>query len=308
MFFVFFATMTIGFTLMVIASRQAVDAATELVAGTRVPPFVVGMTVLAIGTDLPEIANSIVASWTDHGDVNVGDSVGSAATQATLVLGLLPILVGTIRVTARGIAAAGWLAVTGLAAVVAVTIDDQFSRLDGSLLVGIWVVGSWLTLRFVRQPHQLTLPKEPSPRGRLILKTIVSLAFVAGSAMLALWGLVELAEEWNAPEFALSFFLAAIGTSLPELAFDITAIRRGEVEMAIGDIFGSSFVDATLSVGIGPLLFPVAVTSSEVRPATIASLIAIAGVTILITRIRDHDWRSGSLLLAGYAAFFLVLL
>ncbi len=308
MFVVFLAAMAIGFTVMVLASRRAVDSAVELVAGTRVPPFLIGVTVLAIGTDLPEIANSIVASWTGHGDVNVGDSVGSAATQITLVLGLLPFFVGTIAVTARGLAGTGWLAVGGLGAVVLLTRDDWFSRSDSAILISLWVIGSWITYRHIRHPHQLSLPEERSPRGRLILRTIVALATVGAASMLALWGLVELAEEWGAPEFALSFFLAALGTSLPELVFAVTAVRRGEVDMAVGDLFGSSFADATLSVATGPLLFPVAVTSSEVTPATIAALIAVTGVTILISRVKEHDWRSGSLLVIFYGAFFLVLI
>lgn len=293
---------------MVVASRHAVDSAIELVAGTRVPPFVIGMTVLAIGTDLPEIANSIVSSWTGHGDVNVGDSVGSTATQTTLVLGLLPLVVGTIAIGARGIAAVGWLTVGGLSVVALLTRDDWFSRTDAIILIAIWVVGSWITYRRIRHPHQLSLPETNSERGRLIGRTIVALAFVAAAAMLALWGLTELAEEWNAPEFALSFFLASLGTSLPELAFNITAVRRGEIDLAIGDIFGSSFADSTLSVAIGPLLFPVAVTSSDVFPATVAALVAVAVVTVLVTRIREHDWRTGSLLIVLYGAFFLVLL
>ena len=133
MFVVFMIAMAAGFAGMVVASRFTVDSAIELVAGSRVPPFVIGMTVLAIGTDLPEIANSIVSSWAGHGDVNVGDSVGSAATQTTLVLGLLPLFVGTIVVTARGVAGAGWFAVVGLVAVLLVTRDDWFERSDSLL-------------------------------------------------------------------------------------------------------------------------------------------------------------------------------
>lgn len=305
---VFVIAMVVGFAGMVVASRHAVDAAVELVAGTKLPPFVIGMTVLAVGTDLPEIANSIVASWTDHGDVGVGDAIGSAATQTTLVLGLLPLIVGTIVVTTRGLATTGWFAVAGLAAVAILTNDDWFGRSDAAILIAIWVAGAWFTFRHARQPHQLSLPEDPAPKGRLVIRTILALAGVGGAAMIALWGLVELAERWNAPEFAMSFFLASVGTSLPELVFDITAVRRGEVEMAIGDIFGSSFIDTTLAAAIGPLFFPVAVTSDEILPATLAALVAIAAVTILVTRIREHDWRTGALLILGYGAFFVVLL
>lgn len=298
----------VGFAGMILASRSAVGSATDLVAGTHIPPFVVGMTVLALGTDLPEIANSIVASWSDHGDVNVGDGVGSAATQLTLVLGLLPILVGTLAVTAKGMALTGWLTVVGLSAVTALTADSSFGRLDAAGLIGFWLIGSWLISRRAREPVQLSLPEEPAPRGRLVLATLAAFVVLAGAAMIALWGIVELADQLDMPEFVVSFFLASLGTSLPELVFDVTAIRRGEAELAIGDIFGSSFVDSSLAVAIGPLLFPTAVTSSEIRPAGIAAAAAVAVVTITIMRIRRHDWRTGCLFIGLYAAFFVFLL
>ena len=102
------AATAIGFLVAVLASRRAVTTTTQLAAGTRIPRFVIGFTLLAIGTDLPEIANSIVSSISGHGDLNVGDSVGSAATQITLVLGLLPLLGGvTFAISRRRFARAG---------------------------------------------------------------------------------------------------------------------------------------------------------------------------------------------------------
>ena len=76
--------MVAGFTAAVLASRVAVGAAGHLVGRSRLPPFVVGMTLVALGTDLPEIANSVIASLEGLGDVNVGDSIGSVVTQMTL--------------------------------------------------------------------------------------------------------------------------------------------------------------------------------------------------------------------------------
>jgi cation:H+ antiporter len=91
-----------GLTITVLGSREAASDATQLARCTRLPPFFVGMTLLALGTDFPEIANSVVASFKDNGDVNVGDSVGSAATQLTLILGLLPFVGRAIPLGAPG--------------------------------------------------------------------------------------------------------------------------------------------------------------------------------------------------------------
>lgn len=297
-----------GFAGMIVSSRAAVGTATQLVAGTHIPPFVMGMTVLAIGTDLPEIANSVAASWSGHGDVNVGDGIGSAATQLTLVLGLLPLLVGTLAVTAKGMSLTGWLTVGGLGAVTLLTADGSFARTDALGLIGFWAIGSLLISRSAREPVQLSLPEEAAPRSRLVVYTLRAFVVLAGAAMVALWGIVEVADQLDMPEFVVSFFLASIGTSLPELVFDVTAIRRGEADLAIGDIFGSSFIDASLAVAVGPLLFPTAVTASEIRPAGIAAATAVAVVTITIMRIRQHDWRTGCLFIGLYAGFFVFLL
>ena len=96
------AAVVIGFPIAVLASRRVVRHASALAAGSRIPSFVIGVSLLAIGTDLPEIANSIIASLADQGDVNVGDSLGSTATQMTLVLGLLPFLGGAIMIKRNG--------------------------------------------------------------------------------------------------------------------------------------------------------------------------------------------------------------
>ncbi|HEY5650550.1 MAG TPA: hypothetical protein VIW46_03815, partial [Acidimicrobiia bacterium] len=96
-----------GFWLALVASRRVATHANALVQATRLSPFVVGMVVLAIGTDVPEIVNSIVTSAAGHGDLNVGDSIGSTLTQMTLVLGILPFLTRSLEVQRRAVVAIG---------------------------------------------------------------------------------------------------------------------------------------------------------------------------------------------------------
>ena len=84
----------VGLTVALVASSRAVNEARELALGLGAPPFVVGFVLVAVGTDLPEIANSITAHLQGEGDINVGDSIGSVLTQYTLILGLIPLLAG----------------------------------------------------------------------------------------------------------------------------------------------------------------------------------------------------------------------
>ncbi|REK22697.1 MAG: sodium:calcium antiporter [Actinobacteria bacterium] len=295
-----------GFVVAVLASNRAVTNATELAAGTRIPRFVIGFTLLALGTDLPEIANSIVASLTDHGDLNVGDSIGSAATQVTLVLGLLPIIVGTgFAVSRARLSRFGATTIAALLFGLALMADGFLSRIDAVVLLAAWALGSSIVWGRSPEGTQLDLPLEASNKARKAVVVLLALVVVAGAALAAVWGMTVLAEALSIPEFIIAFFLASIGTSLPELFVTIGAVRSGQSELAIGDIVGSSFLDSTLSLAAGPLIAPVAVTASlAMRGALVAAGAVLVAVVVLMIRQR-HDWKSGALLVLTYGAFYL---
>lgn len=308
MFAVEVAALLVGFGGMVLASQRAVGAASDLAVGAQISPFIIGFTLLAIGTDLPEIANSIVSSLADHGDVNVGDSVGSAATQVTLVLGILGVGFGPLALPSGNIARTGTFTVVALAVLAACVSDGRFGRVDALFLLALWAIGSASIYRRSARHQQLSLPQETLPRGPLVLQLVLAFLGLAGTSMLSLWAILAVAERFDAPEFLIGFFLAALGTSLPELVFDITAIRRGSVSLAIGDIIGSSFVDTTLSVAIGPFIAPTDVSGDLLVRGVLISLVAIGFVTFVLSRVKEHDWRTGAILLFTYAAFFVTML
>lgn len=299
--------MVAGFAVAVAASRVAVDAASTLVRRTRIPPFVLGITLVAIGTDLPEIVNSVVASARGLGDINVGDSIGSAVTQVTLVLGVLPFLGGAFVITRKKVSAVGAAIVAALILGALLMMDGRLSRLDGAVLVVAWVVTS---LFVWRQGGTRTADVVPADTGRRhsFLELLGGLAFITGGVLLAMWGIIELADRAGTPAYIISFFGASLGTSLPELVFDITALRRGQRDLAIGDVFGSSLVDATLSIGIGPALFPIAVTADLALRGSLMAAGVIGLVALLVVGRRRHDWRSGIAVLVLYAAFYPALL
>ncbi|HIE21342.1 MAG TPA: sodium:calcium antiporter, partial [Acidimicrobiia bacterium] len=136
------AVLTTGLVVTIYASRYSVSHATELAAGLRISPFVIGITLVAMGTDLPEIANSIAASFTGRGDINVGDSIGSATVQSTLILGLLPLAAGSFPVARRRVTRIGIATVAALLLGAALMVDGDLSRLDAAILVGGWILGT----------------------------------------------------------------------------------------------------------------------------------------------------------------------
>lgn len=303
---ILFATGVVaGLAVAVWGSRAALDAATELGVAMGLSPFVIGVTIVAVGTDLPEVANSIMASAGGHGDLNVGDSIGSVVTQATLVLGII-CLSGELRTSRPAVVTAGTLTVLALVVGAALFADEEFSRFDGLTLLAVWIVGTIVMQRPEARGTDTKRATITSVR-RQIARTIFWLLIVGAGAAMAVEMFIRAAEEVGAPEFLASFFVLSLGTSLPELVVALRAMQRREGELALGDLFGSSFVDASLSPGIGPLLFPTALSAGVDRTNVIAALL-IAVVTVVIARNATHRWATGLTLLLLYAVLYPALL
>ena len=306
--FAWIGLLAIGLIALIVGSHRAIEHAQALVFGTRIPPFFIGITFVAVGTDLPEIANSIAASVAGHGDINMGDSVGSVATQATLVLGLLPWLAGSMSVGRKRV-----LVVTGLCAAALVLggffVSDGFlGRGDATMLILAWLVGSLVILKATGPLAEPALPVAARRSAYHALSLLGALVLVTAGATAAVSAFARLSEMAGVPEYILTFFLASIGTSLPELFVDVAALRRGLRDLALGDILGSNFVDATLSLGIGPLIAPTVVSGAlGVRGAAATTGAILVGGALLAMR-RKHDRLSGTLLLGVYAGLYLALL
>ncbi len=301
----------VGLSIAIIASRHALDAASDVGRMLGLSPFVLGMTVVAIGTDLPEMANSLVSSATGHGDLNVGDSIGSVVTQSTLVLGILA-MSGRLRTSQRFVVTAGSLTVLALLIGAMVIGDGMFSRTDSLLLIATWLVGTFIIQRptpqerLEKQSRTEVAPARDDLR-RQIYRTIGFLLLVGAGASLAVESFTRAAEAFGVPEYLLSFFVLAAGTSLPELVVDARALRRGEGELALGDLLGSSFVDATLSPAIGPLLFPTVLSDGLMRGSLLAAAV-MAVVTALLLRDAPPRWPTGLALIMLYLALFPALI
>ena len=298
-----------GLALAILASGRAVDYTRALAAALGAPSFVVGVVLVAIGTDLPEIANSIAAHVQGAGDVNVGDSVGSALTQYTLVLGLFPLVVAVIAIDRRQVGVVSVLTVLGLTLTIAFVADGWLARWEGLVLVAAWGAFTWIVVRTVPG----VVPDDPPAvpyRSRVVQAAIVLLALglVGIGATIAVRALLRLADLVGVPEFVIAFFGASFGTSAPEIVVDFTALVRGAPAIALGDALGSSLVDSTLSIGVGPIVAPADVTPRLAVVGSLYALIAVAAVGVLLGLRRRHDRRSGPVLLALYALAYFVLL
>jgi cation:H+ antiporter len=298
-----------GLALALVASDVAVSYTRSLAALLGAPPFVVGVVLVALGTDLPEIANSIASHLQGEGDVNVGDSVGSTLTQYTFVLGLFPLVIAVIAISRLQVGLVSVLTIGGLLLTTLFVLDGSLGRPDGLVLVLAWAASMLLITR-VLPPQKPEDPPAVRFQGRAVQVTVIlgALVVVGVGATVAVHSLVSLSEEVGVPEFLLAFFGASLGTSAPEIAVDITALRQGAPAIALGDALGSSLIDSTLSIGIGPLVQPAPVTTRLAVTASIYTAVAVAVVAVLLMARRRHDRVSAAVLMGLYALSYVVLI
>ena len=132
----------VGLGAALLASELAVAYTRALAVGLGAPPFVIGVVLVAVGTDLPEIANSITSHLQGEGDVNVGDSVGSTLTQYTFVLGLFPLIAGTLVISRLQVGLVTVLTMGGLGLTTLFVLDGHLNRAEGLALIAAWAAAT----------------------------------------------------------------------------------------------------------------------------------------------------------------------
>lgn len=257
----------------------------------------IGLLLVSIGTDLPEITNSITSCALGHGDIDVSDSLGSAMTQMTLVLGLLPLIGGIFKVKRKEIIVVGSCLILAFMLAVSIAEQGEFTRISALFLVTSWIIFMLITSNVIRKEH--VIPRGNSKTLHHLMVAILGFVGIAVGAYILVQSVIVLSSVLHISEYFVSFFLVAIGTSLPELVVDLTALRKKQYELAIGDIIGSSIVDASVSIGIGQLLFPTMVSGNLAR---ITGLYAISAsiIVLFVLAFREKvDRKAGILFIAS---------
>ncbi|MDH5437870.1 MAG: hypothetical protein OEX76_03100 [Candidatus Bathyarchaeota archaeon] len=300
----------LGIALLTFTSDKAVEHSVSIASALRISPLMIGLILVSIGTDLPEITNDIISSALGHGDITIGDSLGSVLTQITLVFGLIPFLGGMFKVKRREIAVIGACEVLALILVVSTVKTGYISRMNALFLVASWPIFMLITRKVTAKnvtEKEHAMPRtDRKPSYHFV---VASLGFigVAIGAYIVIQSVITLSAVVDIPEYFVSFFVVAIGTSLPELVVDLAAVRKKQYRLAIGDLMGSCIVDATLSCGIGPLFFPIAV-SGELAMITGLYAILASIVVILTLALREKvDKKAGALFILLYLLSYTTL-
>jgi len=306
---IWIVTLIGGILLTAFSSDKAVEHSVILASALGISPLLIGLILVSLGTDLPEIVNSIVSCALGHGNIDAGDSMGSVLTQITLVFGLLPFFGRAFKVKRKEILVIGGCEVLALMLAFSIVEKGYISRINGLFLVGSWPIYMFITRTLTRKGIKKNIDTSQIFKSKNYHISIAMLGFigVAVGAYAMIQSAVMLSAALKIPEYLISFFLLSIGTSLPELAVDLMAIRKKEYEIAIGDIIGSCIVDASLSIGIGQVLFPQAV-SGELASTTILYTIFASFTVISILALRERmDKKAGIIFIALYSLSYITL-
>lgn len=305
-----------GLLLLVGGGEALVRGASTLAVRVGISPLVIGLVVVSAATSAPELAVTVGAVLNGEPDLAVGNVVGSNIVNILLILGLSAVI--SPLVIKRQLVKVDIPLMVGLSVVLLlVSLDGQISLLDGVLLFGVLVFHTAMSIVLGRK--EVSDPKEPTETLPLNAKPVplwlAGLLLVAGIGLLVLGaqslvtGAVNIASDFRVSSLVIGLTVVAIGTSLPELATSIIAIRKGETDMAVGNIVGSNIFNIGMVLGVPAILFgdgvPVPPAASAVDiPLMLAAAVAL--LPIAFTGFIIARWE-GALFVALYVAYTLFL-
>lgn len=303
-----------GLALLAFASDKSVDVAARLAATANIPPLLIGIIVLSMGTSLPEISSSLVSTLEGHPEINVGDIFGSTLSQITLIFGLAVLLGGPIKEGRKDILLLGGCAVMAVMLALFVVESGEITFTNALFLIVSYFVLIFIsnkyTVKEYAEPEALKAKKIRPMKEKLVEfgKLAAFLLGIIAGAWLVVDSTVALSIQIGIDSYLISFFAVAIGTSLPELFVAVAAIRRGQDELAMGNILGSNITDATLAIAAGPLVAPSVLPNVGIAVATGTYVVAASIIVVgLFAWRKKLDWPAAILLIGLYAASYLFL-
>ncbi len=298
----------IGVLLLWAGSEGLVRGAGTLAVRLGVAPIAVGLTVVAFATSSPELFVAAQSALTRHAAVALGTVVGSNIFNATAVLGLAG-LVRPMTVRARLVRREMPLMIGATALLCLFLVEGGLSRLDGAVLVAAalaYAVYAYLgatagDTEAVSTEFGDALPRPREARRDLVWGAVGLAALVVGAESLV-HGAAALAAAFHVSEVVVAVTVVAFGTSLPELATSVTAARRGEPDVALGNVIGSNTINILGVLGLAALIHPLAASG-----ITVVDLVTLLAVPLLLIALMARGWKldrwKGALLLAAYVAY-----
>lgn len=313
-----FIAVLAGLALLVWSADRFVEGSAATARHFGMPPLLIGMVIVGFGTSAPEMVVSALASWQGNPGIALGNAYGSNIVNIALILGLTA-LISPIAVHSQVLRKE--LPVLVLVTVVAMllTYDLQLTRFDALIHLGLFALLMAWTIREGLQQRGDTLAEETEeelkqhtmPLKRALFWMAAGLLVLIASSRLLVWGAVAIAQQLGVSDLIIGLTIVAVGTSLPELASSIIAIRKNEHDIALGNVIGSNLFNTLAVVGIAGVIHPL-----DFDRSVFARDMVIMGLLTLALFLACYGFRGpgrinrieGALLLAcyiGYTAYLI---
>ena len=305
-----FLLLVIGFVLLMKGADWFVEGASKIADKFGIFQLVIGLTIVAMGTSLPEAAVSIASALKGSAGITIGNVVGSNIMNVLVILGLTAVIrsISVQKSTVRyeipfTIGITVLLAVLGLA-------DNKVSRLEGVILWAFMLLYLLYLLKMSKNgENQAEQPEDEKDAGVLKMTVMV----VLGAAMIVLGSNVTvdaataLATIFGMSDRLIGLTIVAFGTSLPELVTSVTAALKGKADIAVGNIIGSNIFNILFVVGTSALITPVEY-KADFLIDSMAAIAAVALLFIFVVRKKRLGRLGGIVMLACYGAYFTYLI
>ena len=298
----------VGFVMLVKGADWFVDGAAGLADRFGIPQLVIGLTIVAMGTSAPEAAVSITAALKDSAGIAVGNIVGSNILNVLIILGLtacvatLSVAKSTIRIELP------YMIAISLLLLLFGWTGNEITFWEG---VGLWVAFLlYLGYLFrMAKKNKETPPEEASsrPLWMLLVLGIIGLVLIVWGSDVTVDAATALARYFGMSERFIGLTIVALGTSLPELFSSLTAARKGNADIAIGNIVGSNIFNILFVLGTTALITPVPFAARFTVDTIVAVLVGVL-LLVCVARSKKLTKPTGILMLAAYAAYFIYLL
>lgn len=302
--------LAIGFAMLMKGADWFVEGASAVADRLGIPLIVIGLTIAAMGTSLPEAAVSISAATKGSAGITIGNVVGSNIMNVLVILGLTGVIrkVSVQKNTIRyeipfTILITALLAGLGL-------VDQKINRFEGAILWAFMIL--YLAYLYWLTKHGVPLGDMPEvdksePVWKMIVMIVVGIVMIVWGSDISVDAATALAKMFGMSERLIGLTIVAFGTSLPELVTSVTAAIKGKADIAVGNIVGSNIFNILFVVGTTALITPVTYSSDFL----VDSLVAVAAMILLlvcVARKKELGRPAGIVMLLAYAGYFVYLI
>ena len=294
----------IGIALVLWGADKFTDGASALARRMKVPPIVIGLTVVAMGTSAPELFVSMASALKGSSGMALGNIVGSNIFNALLIVGTAAAVapIAILKTTVRKdipIAMFASLMLMGM------TLDQHISRLDAAILFICFIAFIWITLRGARKDmqanHEATT-KAPMPMAKALLLVVVGLVCLVLGSNVFVDNASAIAHGLGVSDAVIGLTIVAGGTSLPELATSVVAARKGNSGIAIGNVLGSNVFNILMILGITGLICPMTISGITMVDLSMMVVSMVLLWLFSFTKYHIERWE-GIVLIIIFAAY-----